>query len=250
MSSIMNAAPAIDKIAIFSFEFFKKKIEQVEDFVVEKVHKRFEPHQKLISYYRCALMEVETKFKVLDEEFSFKHERNPIDNIKSRIKDDESIRRKLRQKRLPVTKKSIERNICDVAGIRIICPFIDDIYMLADCLLRQDDITLLEKSDYIVQPKENGYRSLHLIIETPIFLHDEKRYMKVEVQLRTIAMDFWANLEHRLRYKKDINEETAKKLSVELSDCAEKSAMLDLRMNNIRDSIENKICGKNAEENL
>ncbi|MDR1909755.1 MAG: GTP pyrophosphokinase family protein [Spirochaetaceae bacterium] len=224
----------------FSLDYFKKQIQKFEDGFFGIIHKSIEPAQKLLSYYRCALMEVETKFRVLDEEFSFVHERNPIDNIKSRVKNFESIRKKLRQRRLPVTVNSIEENLHDVAGIRIICPFVDDIYMLADCLLRQDDITLLEKKDYIAQPKESGYRSLHLIIEIPIFLHNEKRHMKVEVQLRTIAMDFWANLEHRLRYKKDIDEETAKKLSVELSACAETSAALDLRMKNIRDSIENK----------
>jgi putative GTP pyrophosphokinase len=125
-----------------------------------------------------------------------------------------------------------------VAGIRVICPFIDDIYVLTDCLVNQDDVTLLEKRDYIAHPKENGYRGIHLIITIPIYLHNEKKLMKVEIQLRTIAMDFWANLEHRLRYKKDLNEETARKISGELSECAETSAMLDLKMQNIRNNIE------------
>jgi putative GTP pyrophosphokinase len=111
---------------------------------------------------------------------------------------------------------------------------------LADCLLGQDDIHLLEKKDYIAQPKENGYRGLHLIIEIPIFLHDEKRHVKVEIQLRTIAMEFWANLEHRLRYKKDIDKKLANELSIELNKCAEMSAILDLQMKNIHDRIENK----------
>ncbi|MDR1030712.1 MAG: GTP pyrophosphokinase family protein [Treponema sp.] len=224
----------------FSPDFLKKNLQKLEDRLLGKIHKRIEPIQKLMSYYRCALMGVETKFKVLNEEFSFLHERNPIESIKTRIKDFESIRKKLRQRRLPITIDSIEKNIHDVAGIRVICPFIDDIYMLADCLLCQDDITLLERKDYIAQPKESGYRSLHLIIEIPIFLHDKKRYMKVEIQLRTIAMDFWANLEHRLRYKKDIDKELVKKISAELIECAETSASLDLRMKNIRDDIENK----------
>jgi putative GTP pyrophosphokinase len=223
-----------------SLDSLKKNLHNLEDRFLGKIHERLEPAQKLIAYYRCALMEVETKFRVLNEEFSFLHERNPIDSIKTRIKNFESIGKKLRQRRLPVTIDSVEKNIHDVAGIRIICPFIDDIYMLADCLLRQDDVTLLERKDYIAQPKETGYRSLHLIIEIPIFLHDEKRYMKVEIQLRTIAMDFWANLEHRLRYKKDVDEEMIKKISAELIECAETSAMLDLRMKNIRDSIESR----------
>jgi putative GTP pyrophosphokinase len=224
----------------FSPDFLKKNLQKLEDRFLGKIQETIEPVQKLISCYRCALMEIETKFRVLDEEFSYLHERNPIDNIKTRIKDFDSIRKKLRERRLPFTINSVEKNIHDVAGIRIICPFVDDIYMLADCLLMQDDIILLEKKDYIAQPKETGYRSLHLIIETPIFLHNEKRYMKVEIQLRTIAMDFWANLEHRLRYKKDIDEKMVKKISVELIECAEASATLDLRMKNIRDSIENR----------
>ncbi|MDR1904802.1 MAG: GTP pyrophosphokinase family protein [Treponema sp.] len=196
----------------FSLDYFKNQIQKLEDKFFGDFQKRVEPAQRLMSYYRCALMEVETKFKVLNEELSFLHERNPIDNIRTRVKDFESIRKKLRQRRFPLTLDSIEQNLHDVAGIRVICPFVDDIYVLADCFLRQDDITLLEKKDYIARPKENGYRSLHLIIEIPIFLHNEKRNMKVEVQLRTIAMDFWANLEHRLRYKKDISAEAAKKL--------------------------------------
>jgi putative GTP pyrophosphokinase len=193
-----------------------------------------------MSYYKCALLEVETKFKVLDEEFSFLHERNPIDSIKTRIKSFNSIRKKLRQNQFPLTIESLEHNIHDIAGIRIICPFIDDIYMLTNCFLSQDDVILLEKKDYIAQPKKNGYRSLHLIIEIPIFLNSEKRPVKVEIQLRTIAMEFWANLEHRLRYKKDIDKNLADELSIELSDCAKMIAELDLRMKNIHDRIENK----------
>jgi putative GTP pyrophosphokinase len=227
----------------FSLDSLRKNLQNLENGFLGKIHEKIEPVQRLMSYYRCALMEVETKFRVLNEEFSFLHERNPIDSIKTRIKDFESIGKKLRQRRLPITIDSVEKNIHDVAGVRVICPFIDDIYMLADCLLRQDDITLLERKDYIARPKETGYRSLHLIIEIPIFLHDEKRYMKVEIQLRTIAMDFWANLEHRLRYKKDIDEKTAKKISAELIECAETSAMLDLRMKNIRDGIETRGAG-------
>ena len=112
--------------------------------------------------------------------------------------------------------------------------------MLADCLIAQDDIKLLEKKDYIINPKENGYRSLHLIVEIPIFLHNEKRPVKVEIQLRTIAMEFWANLEHRLHYKKEMDEKISKELSIELTDCAEIIANLDIKMKNIHDRIENK----------
>lgn len=146
----------------------------------------------LMSRYRCAIMEVETKFKVLNEELSLQSDHNPIESIKSRLKAPESIFGKLKRKHLPVTLESIEGNLFDIAGVRVICCFIDDIYMLADCLIRQDDVTLIEMKDYIRNPKGNGYRSLHLIISVPIFLQNEKRNVKVEVQLRTIAMEFWA----------------------------------------------------------
>jgi putative GTP pyrophosphokinase len=160
------------------------------------------PYKELMAYYRCAMMEVETKFNVLNEELSLAYDRNPIETIKSRLKSPESIVDKAARKGLPLTIDSIEKNIRDIAGIRVICSFPSDIYMLADCLLSQDDITLIERKDYIEHPKPNGYRSLHLIVEIPIFLHNQKRLMKVEVQLRTISMDFWAAMEHRVSYKK------------------------------------------------
>lgn len=199
----------------------------------------FAAWQELMSRYRCAIMEVETKFKVLNDQFSLQHERNPIENIKTRIKSPDSIRRKMAKKGLtPMTLASVEENLKDVAGIRVICSFIDDIYMLADCLTSQDDITLIECKDYIKNPKENGYRSLHLIVEVPIFLQNEKRNMKVEVQLRTIAMEFWANLEHRLRYKKDLPESLQQATAGELLQCAELSAQLDQRMQQVRYTVE------------
>lgn len=197
-----------------------------------------EKSKRIMAYYDCALLEVETKFKVLNNQFSLEQEHNPIETIKTRIKSPESILEKLQRKNLPMEIDSIEKYINDVAGIRVICPFINDIYCLADCLLKQDDVRLIERKDYIQNPKPNGYRSLHLIIETPIFLQDEKRLMKVEVQLRTIAMDFWASLEHRMRYKKNLSSELAEMLSGELKDCAETSANLDMRMGNIKDLIE------------
>lgn len=193
----------------------------------------------LMSCYQCALLEVETKFRVLNEQFSLQHERNPIESIKTRIKSPESIREKLLRRNLPLELNSIEAELYDIAGIRVICSFIDDIYMLADCLLQQDDITLIARKDYIKNPKENGYRSLHLVVEVPIFLQNEKRLMKVEVQLRTIAMEFWANLEHKLRYKKNLPDDVLSLTAAELSECAEMSAQLDLKMQNAKNIIEN-----------
>lgn len=195
------------------------------------------PFETLISYYRCAIMEVETKFKVLNEQYALRYDRNPIESIKSRVKSYESLLKKMRKKNVPLTLEAIEEQIWDVAGIRVICSFQDDIYLLADCLLQQDDIRLIEVKDYIKNPKANGYRSLHLIVEIPIFLQDEKRNVKVEVQLRTIAMDSWASLEHKLKYKKNLPAGQVEQISNELKRCADMSAELDSRMQAVRMSI-------------
>lgn len=141
-------------------------------------------YRELMAYYKCAIMEVETKFNVLNEEFSLQYDRNPISAIRSRLKSFYSIQDKLQRGGFPLTVESIEKNLHDVAGVRVICAFPDDVYMLAGALLKQDDITLISKKDYIRNPKENGYRSLHLIVEVPIFLEHNKKIMKVEIQLR------------------------------------------------------------------
>lgn len=195
------------------------------------------PFDTLMSGYACAIMEIETKFKVLNEQFSLQYDRNPIETIKSRLKSREGIIQKLIRKDFPISLESIEKNINDVAGVRVVCSFTEDIYMLADCLLSQDDITLIERRDYIKNPKESGYRSLHLIVEVPVFWQNEKKNTKVEVQLRTIAMDFWASLEHKLRYKKNIDPNEAQKLAAELVECANISADLDLKMEEIKNRI-------------
>ncbi|WP_195999878.1 GTP pyrophosphokinase family protein [Clostridium sp. 1001271B_151109_B4] len=210
----------------------------INDGVLDIIHKNMMPMKQLMAYYRCAIMEVETKFKVLNEQFSLQYDRNPIEGIKTRLKSHDGILKKLNKKDLPFTLESIEENIKDIAGVRVICSFPEDIYMLADCLLNQDDINLIEKKDYIKNPKKSGYRSLHLIIEVPIFLQNEKKSMKVEVQLRTIAMDFWASLEHKLRYKKNIAPEEAEIISKELLECSKISSDLDKRMEDIRNRIE------------
>ncbi len=194
------------------------------------------PYKRLMSYYQCAIMEVETKFNVLNEELSLQYDRNPIETIKSRLKSPESIIDKVNRKKLPMTVESIEKNINDIAGIRVICSFQSDIYMLAEAFLKQDDITLVEKKDYIQAPKSNGYRSLHLIVEIPIFLRDEKRIMKVEVQFRTISMDWWASLEHKICYKKDVAD--YENVRRDLRECADIGASLDERMESIRQRVE------------
>ncbi len=200
--------------------------------VIEWTKPRMQQFSTLMAYYRCAMMEIETKLNVLNEEFSLRFDRNPINSIKSRLKSVPSIRAKLSKFGADFSAESIEQNLSDVAGVRVICAFPEDVYTLANSLLKQDDIELFESKDYIKNPKPNGYRSLHLIVTVPIFLAHEKRKMKVEIQLRTIAMDVWASLEHQLRYKKDrvFDEQMAK----ELLYCANLSAELDNRMDALR----------------
>ena len=190
------------------------------------------PYRELMSYYRCAIMEVTTKFNVLDEELSLQYDRNPIESIKTRLKSVESILGKMSRKNLPLTVESIEENLCDVAGVRVICAFPSDIYRLAEAFLRQDDVRLIKTKDYIKEPKPNGYRSLHLIVEIPIFLHDQKRMMKVEVQFRTLSMDWWASLEHKIRYKKNVT--ITPEIENELFECARMAAELDSRMESVQ----------------
>lgn len=203
--------------------------------IKERLQTYTAPYRELMSYYRCAMMEVSTKFNVLDEELSLQYDRNPIEAIKTRLKSPESIMDKLSRRGLPFSAESIEQNLNDIAGVRVICAYISDIYMLRDALMRQDDIVLLQEKDYIKNPKPNGYRSLHLIVETPIFLHDQKKQMRVEVQFRTMAMDWWASVEHKLRYKKPAAPE---EVNSELKECAEISADLDKRLEKLRQRTE------------
>ena len=224
-----------ETLSFFHMENVQKEL--LSDSFFEFMKQNTLPFQTLITYSRCAIMEVETKFRVLDTQFSLQYDYNPIESIKTRVKSPESIMKKVRSKNIPFSLEAIEESLHDIAGVRVICSFPEDIYHLADCFLKQDDVTLIEKKDYIQNPKPNGYRSLHLIIAIPIFLDNEKRIMKVEVQLRTIAMDFWASLEHKLRYKKEIPPSEAEQLAAELSDCAQISADLDLRMQKIRTKI-------------
>lgn len=198
------------------------------------------PFDLLMSYYECAIMEIETKFRVLNHELSLEYDNNPIESIKTRVKSYDSILKKIRRKNIPLNLQAIEENLKDIAGVRVICSFPDDIYKLAESFLKQDDITLIERKDYIKNPKPSGYRSLHLIVQVPIFLQNEKKMVNVEVQFRTIVMDFWASLDHKMRYKKELSDEEVEILQEELYDCAEQSAALDERMQRIRDRITQK----------
>mgnify|MGYP001649677093 FL=1 len=195
--------------------------------------------ESLMIKYRAAVREVTTKLEVLNDELSSFAERNPIEGIQSRIKRPYSIAKKLKARGLPVAVESIQKNLNDVAGIRVICPFISDIYDVADMLLSQEDVLLIEKKDYIEKPKDNGYRSLHLIVEIPIFLSKGKENMRVEIQIRTVAMDFWASLEHQIRYKKGLEE--GQKISEGLKECADTIARTDLRMQELREMIKSSV---------
>ena len=221
-------------------KFFKQHL--LSDQFLDLIEKNKRPMDELMSYYQCAIMEVETKLNVLNEQFSLQYDRNPISSIQTRLKRMDSISEKLAKDDLPMTLQSMEENLNDIAGVRVICSFPEDVYMIADALLSQDDITLISKKDYIREPKTNGYRSLHLIVTVPIFLADEKRLMKVEIQLRTIAMDSWASLEHQLRYKKEF--EFTDQMADELYRCAQISAELDARMDNLRSIVHGNIKNK------
>lgn len=198
--------------------------------------KQAKSFNKLMMEYRAAIMEVETRLKVLNEEFSQEYNRNPFESIKSRLKASTSIYEKLERKGYPVTVEGIRDNLTDVAGLRVICSFPDDIYRLAELFTKQDDIILLREKDYIKNPKPNGYRSLHLIVGVPVFLSNKKMYVKAEVQFRTIAMDFWASLEHKLKYKKNVDN--TDEIVERLKQCADSIEELDYRMQEIRNKID------------
>ena len=186
--------------------------------------------------YSAAMKEVQTKLEILDDEFQMKHRRNPIHHIESRLKSIQSMMEKLSRKHFTVSMQSAVENLCDIAGIRVICSYVQDVYTVARLLTSQDDVKLVEMRDYIRMPKANGYRSLHLIVEIPVFLHEGRMMIPVEVQIRTIAMDFWASLEHSMRYK--AAGRVPEDICEELHEVGEDIAALDKRMQSIHDRIE------------
>lgn len=200
---------------------------------------RITQFNQLMMKYNSAIREVKTKLEILNDELSFKGEENPIESIQSRIKRPVSIAQKLRKMGKPITVESVFENLNDVAGIRVICPFIEDIYQVAEMLIAQDDIKVLAIKDYIQSPKPNGYRSYHIILEVPVFFSRYKQPMRVEVQIRTVAMDFWASLEHQLKYKND-SVDTAQ-IAQELKECADVIAQTDVKMQQLRHRIHNNL---------
>lgn len=185
--------------------------------------------------YNAAIREISAKFEIFDEEFQVFHAHNPIHHMESRLKSPRSIAEKLTRKGYPLGIENIKRYITDIAGIRVICNYIEDVYDMARLLLAQDEITVLKKADYIKNPKPNGYRSLHIVVTVPISLSTGSERVPVEIQIRTIAMDFWASLEHNLRYK--YPSELKEDLQLQLKECAEEIADIDARMQKIYEQL-------------
>lgn len=191
--------------------------------------------QQMMLLYESGIREIKTKLDILSDESRISGKPSPIDSIKSRIKSPRSIISKLKRRGFPITLQSMIDNLNDIGGIRVICPFIEDIYTVADMLMRQDDLTLIEKKDYIANPKPNGYRSLHLILEVPIFLAERTQPVRIELQIRTMAMDFWASLEHKIYYKFEGN--APEYISRDLRECSGIVSMLDAKMLQLNEAI-------------
>ncbi len=200
----------------------KPLMEEFQDFVL------------LRNTYHAAIREVSTKLEVLDDEFQVRYDYNPIHHMECRLKSPRSLFEKLERKGLEIEIASISQ-ITDMAGIRVICNYIDDVYAVASLLLKQNDIKLIRRRDYIKEPKESGYRSLHLVVQIPVFLSDKTEMVPVEIQLRTIAMDTWASLEHELKYKRSGGITPA--MEEELKDCAKALAEVDQRMERIHKEL-------------
>lgn len=224
-----------DKIRLLDNKRLKKNIlnQVVKNPILENVNSLLRMEQ----LYEAGIKEIRTKLEILDSEFKVKYDHNPIHHIESRLKKPESIIKKAIDKDVTLTEKEIMRHIHDIAGIRVLCNYIDDVYVVAQLLINQDDIKLIKIKDYIQNPKDNGYRSLHLVLEVPIFLAEGVQPIHVEVQLRTIAMDFWASLEHKLKYKTDNN--VPEDIKKELIQCAMSISELDYKMQSIHNRLNN-----------
>ena len=197
-----------------------------------------DPHDFLVlrNLYDSAVKQLSLKFSILNNEFNVLYARNPIHHIESRVKSQDSIVAKLLKKGLPVTIESARNNVNDIAGVRVVCSYIDDVYRVAEMLARQTDVEIVKKQDYIQSPNYNGYRSLHMDIRVPVYLSDRTEYVVAEIQIRTIAMDFWASLEHDIRYKADKSKLPAG-INEEMYACADKIAEIDRQMQDMYQRI-------------
>lgn len=202
---------------------------------LEQIRKLKQEFTRFMMSYKFAMDEVKTKIDILNQEFNYIHEYNPIEHVKTRLKTPESILKKVYRKGYELSLDSIKENIHDIAGIRIICSFVSDIYKISEMLAKQEDIQVIMYKDYIKNPKPNGYRSLHLVVKVPVFMSDRVENVSVEIQIRTIAMDFWASLEHKIYYKydKDVPEDLIR----QLKEAAEAAAELDKKMENIHKQV-------------
>ena len=201
----------------------------------ERILEQVYEFMELEHLYESAIREVKTKLEILDSEFKTKYDYNPIHHIEDRLKSPQSIMDKLQRKGMTFNSANARTTLNDIAGVRVICNYIEDIYSVAEFLTRQDDVTLIKTKDYIKNPKPNGYRSYHMIVEIPVFFSNEKQFIRVEVQIRTMAMDFWASLEHQVKYKKNIND--SEKIEKQLKECAEVISATDLKMMDIAKKI-------------
>lgn len=217
----------------FKSDFEKVPLKHSDSAEIRRIFSNFLQMQHL---YRAGIQEIQTKLEILDGEFRMQFGHNPIHHIESRLKSPDSILEKLRRKGLDLSLENARTHLTDIAGIRVICNYIDDIYRIAELLTGQDDVTLVRTKDYIQSPKPNGYRSLHLVIEVPIFLSRGPEPVNVEIQIRTIAMDFWASLEHQLRYKGDTP--VSDRLRQKLYECALESSALDVKMQEIYQELQ------------
>ena len=214
----------------------------------KKVLSLISKYKEIMMMYNCALKEIRTRFEILDAEFSIQNRRNPIKSISTRLKSSSSIIDKMQRKNIPLSVNNITENIDDIAGIRVICSYIDDIYMLSQALVNQSDISPMSLKDYIVKPKANGYRSLHMIVKIPIHFENSIKNVKVEVQIRTIAMDFWATLEHDLIYKNQLTEDA--EIASEVKECADIITSADAKMLEIRKRVEENISESEDDDDL
>ncbi|MEG0766269.1 MAG: GTP pyrophosphokinase family protein [Clostridia bacterium] len=202
----------------------------------EGLSERMESALEMFNQYQAAIRQMSTRLEILDDEFQLRHSRNPIHHMQSRLKTPQSMMEKLKRKNMPQTIESALETLQDIAGIRVVCSYIHDVYALAELIARQDDIVVVRQTDYIRAPKPNGYRSLHMIVRVPVFFSNRKEHIPVEIQIRTIAMDFWASLEHELKYKMEGELDTA--LSDELRACSNEISKIDERMQKIAQVID------------
>ncbi|WP_412899407.1 GTP pyrophosphokinase family protein [Bacillus sp. 1P02SD] len=214
------------------------RMEQLKDMKVELL--------RFMMSYKFALEEMMTKINILKQEFKYIHDYNPIEHVSSRLKSPESILSKIDRKGYDYTIESIKENIRDIAGIRITCAYISDIYKISEMLQQQKDVTVIECKDYIKNPKPNGYQSLHLIVQIPIFMSDREDHVFVEIQIRTIAMDFWASLEHKIYYK--YNKEIPQHMKDELKEAAITASQLDKKMEKLQREMNKLKESEKAEE--